>query len=68
MALFTTDELLTCLVNFSHSLSPETSSLFELSCNEFVFRLDTNFNAVKRDLYLQPEDFVKIINTMLIDT
>ena len=65
IAHFTTDELLTCLVNFTHSLSPETNTLFDLACDEFVYRLDSNFNASKRELYLQEEDFIKITNTML---
>lgn len=49
---FTTDELLTVLVNFSHSLSTEAASLFECTNDEFIDRLDINFNAVSRDLYI----------------
>lgn len=60
----TIDEMLTCLVNFSFSLSPETSELFELVNDEIVYRLDVNFNAAKRELYVKGEDFPKIINTL----
>ena len=49
---FTTDEILTSLVNFSHTLSPESQTLFELACEEFTHRLDGNFNATSRDLYI----------------
>ena len=52
IANFNTDELLTALVNFSHSLNPETTSLFELANDEFIYRLDSNFNATSRDLYI----------------
>ena len=62
---FTTDEILTILVNFSHSLSTETSSLFEIVNGEFVYRLDTNYNPDIKDLYIKMDDFPKILNTLL---
>jgi tagatose-1,6-bisphosphate aldolase len=48
----TTDDILTVLVNFSHSLSPETATVFEVACDDFIFRLDSNFNASARELYV----------------
>jgi hypothetical protein len=45
MEKFTTEEILTCLVNFSFSLSTETAAIFELACDEFVYRMDVGFNA-----------------------
>lgn len=65
LARFTTDELLTILINFSHSLSTESQDLFSLANDEFANRLDSNFNAVSREAYIQKEDFPKIVNVML---
>ena len=48
----TTDQVLTILVNFSHSLSPETPDVFEAVTEDLVNRLDTNFNAHARELYI----------------
>lgn len=62
IARLTTDQILSLLVNFSHSLSPETVSVFEVAAGDFVFRLDGNFNATSRELYVKLEDFPKIIN------
>lgn len=42
---YTTDQVLTILVNFSHSLSPETVDVFDMANDELVYRLDANFNA-----------------------
>lgn len=50
--MFTTDQVLTILVNFSHSLSPETKEVFELANDDFVYRLDANFNAASRESYI----------------
>ena len=61
----TTDQILTILVNFSHSLSPEAQEVFEIANDDFIYRLDVNFNATAREIYLQPEDFPKILNTLL---
>ncbi len=55
--------MLTVLVNFSHSLSTETASIFEIANTEIVYRLDTNFNPDSRELYIKHEDFPKILNT-----
>jgi hypothetical protein len=60
-----TDEILTILVNFSHALSPEAGDLFEVANSDLVYRLDMNFNAASRDLYIKNEDFPKILNTLL---
>lgn len=49
---FTSDEILTILVNFSHNLSTETASLFNLANSEFISRLNNNYNAGSRDLYI----------------
>ena len=48
----TTDQVLTILVNFSHSLSPETKEVFDIANDDLVFRLDSNFNATSRDVYI----------------
>jgi hypothetical protein len=32
--------------------------------SEFIARLDSNFNAADREIYIQIEDFPKIINTL----
>ena len=61
----TTDQVLTVLVNFSHSLSPDTKEVFEVANEDFINRLDSNFNASDREIYVQPEDFPKIINLFL---
>lgn len=61
---FKTDEILTMLVNFSHTLSPESQSVFEVANEEFMARLDSNFNASDRELYIQMEDFPKFITTL----
>jgi predicted nucleic-acid-binding protein len=65
MARFKTEEILTILVNFSYSLSPEASSIFEIANTELAYRLDTNFDPEHRDLYVKYEDFPKILNTLL---
>jgi len=36
-----------------------------LANEEFANRLDTNFNAAAREIYVQPEDFPKIIDTLM---
>ena len=56
---------MTILVNFSHSLSPETQEVFDIANEDLVARLDTNFNAASREVYIQTEDFPKIINTLM---
>ena len=43
-AHFTTDDILTILVNFSHTLSPETVALFDFANSEFAARLNQNYN------------------------
>jgi hypothetical protein len=65
MNKFTTDQVMTILVNFSHSLSPETKEVFDIANEDLTNRLDTNFNAASREVYVQPEDFPKIINTLM---
>ena len=53
------------LVNFAHSLSTESQEMFDVVNNDLVYRLDSNFNASSKEIYIQPEDFPKIITTML---
>jgi hypothetical protein len=62
---FTTDEILTILVNLSHTLSPEALQIYFLANNEFVERLSSNYNPENRDLYIQPEDLIKITSSLL---
>jgi len=61
----TTEQLLIILVNFAHSLSTESQEMFDVVNNDLVYRLDSNFNASSKEIYIQPEDFPKIITTML---
>ena len=61
----TTDQLLIILVNFAHSLSTESQEMFDVVNNDLVYRLDSNFNANSKEIYIQPEDFPKILTTML---
>ena len=65
MGKMTTDQMLTVLVNFSHSLSPEAREVFEIANDDIITRLDSNFNAKSREIYIQPDDFPKIINLLL---
>ena len=44
--------MLTVLVNFSHSLSPDTKEVFEVANEDFINRLDSNFNASDREIYV----------------
>lgn len=52
MSHFTTDEILNILVNLKHTLSPEALQIYLLANNEFCSRLNDNFSAENRDLYL----------------
>jgi hypothetical protein len=45
-------EMLEIIVNFSHSLSTEAPGLFDAVNTEFIDRLDTNFNATTREVYI----------------
>eukprot|EP00347_Sterkiella_histriomuscorum_P019411 403341726 len=62
---FKNDEILEILVNFSHTLSPETQSVCEVANEDFVYRLSENFNPEENELYIQHEDFPKILNTFV---
>jgi hypothetical protein len=39
--------------------------MFEIVNNDLVYRLDSNFNANSKEIYIQPEDFPKIMNILL---
>jgi len=52
MNKFTTDQIMTVLVNFSHSLSPEAQEVFDIANEDLTNRLDSNFNAASREIYL----------------
>jgi len=65
MERLTVDQVLTVLVNFSHSLSPDAKEVFEVANYDIINRLDTNYNASARETYIQPEDFPKLINIFL---
>ena len=39
--------------------------MFDVVNNDLVYRLDSNFNANSKEIYIQPEDFPKILTTML---
>jgi hypothetical protein len=52
MNKFTTDQIMTILVNFSHSLSPEAQEVFDIANEDLTNRLDSNFNAASREVYL----------------
>ena len=62
---FTTDEMLTVLVNLSQTLSPAVHEVFEVANLELVERLDNNYDPMSSDLFIQPEDLIKIANTLL---
>ena len=50
---FDCDQILTTLVNFSHTLSPESASVFEVANSDLQFRLDTfNYDPEKKTIYL----------------
>jgi len=61
----TTEDMATVLVNLSHSLSPETGSVFEVVNGELVYRLDSNYDPENRALYLQHEDIPKLLHLLL---
>jgi hypothetical protein len=48
----TTDQLLIILVNFAHSLSTESQEMFDVVNNDLVYRLDSNFNANSKEIYI----------------
>jgi hypothetical protein len=48
-----------------HTLSSTVVELFDAVNDEFVERLGQNYNPNKVQLHLQPEDLVRIANTML---
>lgn len=62
---FTTEQLLTTIVNITHTLSSSALELMILINEEFAERLSENFNPKERDLYIVPDDLVKIANTMV---
>lgn len=49
---FRNNDLLEILVNFSHTLSPETKSLCELINDEIIFRLSEEYDPESNDLYI----------------
>ena len=57
--------MLTTVVNLSHTLSPSVHEVFEVANLELVERLDNNYDPMSSDLLIQPEDLIKIANTML---
>lgn len=52
ISALTTEQILTILVNFSHTLSPEAKEMFDIANEDFVYRLDSNFNAASREIYI----------------
>ena len=62
---FTVDEMLTTVVNLSHTLSPAVHEVFEVANLELVERLDNNYDPMSSQLLIQPEDLIKIANTFL---
>ncbi len=62
---FTTDQMLTALVNITHTLSSSALELMLLVNDEFAERLGDNYNSAERDLYITHDDLVKITTTML---
>lgn len=52
MGKFKNDELLEMLVNFSHTLSPETQSLCELVNQDIIYRLSEEYDPEHGDLYI----------------
>lgn len=65
MRYFKVDDILTILVNFAHSLSPNAQELFMAANQEFGQRLRSEFLAMDPDLYIKPEDMVKLLNVLL---
>lgn len=65
MPYFTTDEILTILVNLQHTLTPESIKIYLQANQEFAERLSSNFNPQQQDLYIQPEDLIKITTSLL---
>ncbi len=61
---FTVDEILTVLVNISHSLSSDSPKLFEMAQEEFLRRMTLAYDPVDQKLFLQPEDYLKILITL----
>jgi hypothetical protein len=52
VSMMTTEQLLTILVNYAHSLSTETQEMFDVVNNDLVYRLDSNFNANSKEVYI----------------
>ena len=65
MRQLTVDQILTVLVNFAHSLSPNAKDLFGSANQEFGQRLAHEYNPSDTHLYVKPEDIVKILTVLL---
>lgn len=61
------EAILTILVNFAHTLSPNAQELFNAANEEFGNRTRFEFHAMGSisDLYIRPADLIKIMNVLL---
>jgi hypothetical protein len=62
---FASDHMLETLVNLSHTLSPEAVQVVLVANEEICRRLSDNYNPELNEMYIQPEDLIKIHNTLL---
>jgi hypothetical protein len=61
---FTVDELLTVLVNISHSLSVDSVKLFDVANVELTKRLRRTYKPSGDEMMILVDDFIKILETL----
>jgi len=59
------DDILTILVNFAHTLSPNAQSLFDQANQEFSQRLRLELETMDAQYLMKAEDLIKIMNVLL---
>lgn len=59
------DDILTILVNFAHTLSPNAQELFDVANQEFGQRMRTEVENLDPALVWRPEDLIKAMTVLL---
>ena len=65
LRVLSVDAILTILVNFGHTLNPSAHELFQAARQELMQRLNFEYHSLKVELYISPEDLIKILNVFL---
>ena len=63
---FQVDQILSILANLRHTLSPTVLEVYKVVNQEFSERLHDGYNSKDANLYVKPEDLIKIL-TLLLD-